>query len=92
MFNKRANGPANAIIRCLYAPNLTPGPEENILIKDSAADQSVFGKGFKIMFYAGQHIQMDGAPIVYAAASVLRTRPAKNRLLLWSIKLLVIRS
>ena len=78
MFNKRANGPANAIIRCLYAPNLTPGPEENILIKDSAADQSVIGKGFKIMFYTGQHIKMGGAPIVCAAAVVLRMRPAIN--------------
>ena len=46
---------------------------------DSAADQSVFGQGFKIMFYTGQHIKMDGAlvgkeggqyPIVCAAAVV----------------------
>ena len=77
LFNKRARGPANAVIRCLCAPNLTPGPEENILIMDSAAGQSVLGQGFKIMLYKGQHIKMDGAqvgiegcqyPIVCAAA------------------------
>jgi len=46
---------------------------------DGAADQSVGGQGFKIMFYTGQHIKMDGAlvgmeggqyPIVCAAATV----------------------
>ena len=46
---------------------------------DSAADQSVIGQWFKIMFYTGQHIKMDGAlvgmeggqyPIVSAAAVV----------------------
>jgi len=61
LFSKRASRPANAVIRCLYAPNLTPGPEENILIMDSAAGQSVVGQGFKIMFYTGQQIKMDGA-------------------------------
>ena len=61
LFSKRASRPANVIIRCFYAPNLTPGPKENILIMDSAADQSVIGQGFKIMFYTGQHIKMDGA-------------------------------
>jgi len=44
---------------------------------DSAADQSVIGQGFKIMFYTGQQIKMDGAlvgiegnqyPIICAAA------------------------
>ena len=87
LFSKRASRPANAVIRCLYAPNLTPGPEENILIMDSAADQSVIGQGFKIMFNTGQHIKMDGAPvgmkggqypIVCAAAVVLRMRPVIN--------------
>ena len=79
LFSKRAIRPVHAAIRCLYAPNLTPGPEENILIMDSAADQSVIGQGFKIMFYTGQHIKMDGAlvgmeggqyPIVCTAAVV----------------------
>ena len=32
LFSKRASRPAKAVIRCLYAPNLTPGPEDNILI------------------------------------------------------------
>ena len=61
LFSKRASRPAHAAIRCLYAPNLTQGPEENILIINSAADQSVIGQGFKIMCYTGQHIKMDGA-------------------------------
>jgi len=26
LFSKRASRPANAVIKCLYAPNLTPGP------------------------------------------------------------------
>ena len=76
-FSKSASIPANAVIRCLYAPNLTPGPEENILIMESAVDQSVIGQGFKIMVYTGQHIKMDEAlvgmeegqhPIVWATA------------------------
>ena len=35
---KRANRMANTVIRSLYAPNLTPGPKENVMIMDSAAD------------------------------------------------------
>ena len=54
LFSKRASRPTKAAVRCLYAPSLTPGKEENILIIDSAADQSVIGQGFKIMFYRGQ--------------------------------------
>ena len=38
LFNKRASRPAHAAIRHLYAPSLTPGPEENILIMNSEAD------------------------------------------------------
>ena len=53
LFSKRASRPAHAAIRCLYAPSLTPGPEENILIMDSAAGQSVIGQGFKITFHSG---------------------------------------
>jgi len=79
LFSKRASRPDHATIRCLYAPSLIPTPEENILLMDSAADQSVIGQGFKIMFYTGQPIKMDGAlvgmeggqdPIMCAAAVV----------------------
>jgi hypothetical protein len=79
MLSKRANGKAKAVIRRVYAPNCSPGIEENVLIMDSATDQSVIGQGFKIMFYTGQQIRMDGAlvgmegsqyPIVCAAAMV----------------------
>ena len=52
LFSKRASRPNHAAIRCLYAPSLIPGPEENILIMDSAADQSVIGQGLKILFYS----------------------------------------
>ena len=57
----------------------SPGPEENVLICDSAAEQCVVGQGFKILFHTGQHVVMDGAmagmgggryPIVCAAAVV----------------------
>jgi len=79
MFDRRTNGKAKAVIRRIYAPNLSPGLEENVLIMDSAADQSVIGQGFKFMFYTGQQIKMDGAlvgmegtqyPIICAAAVV----------------------
>ena len=40
LFNKRANRPDKAVIRCVYASSLTQGPEENILIMDSAADHT----------------------------------------------------
>ena len=86
LFSKRASRSVHAVLRCLYAPNLPPGPEENILIMNSAADQSVIGQGFKIMFYTGQHIKMDRAlvgmdggqyPIVCVAA-VVRMRQVIN--------------
>jgi len=64
----------------MYTPNPSPWGEEYILIMDSAAGQSMVGQGYKIMFYTGQQIQMDGAflagmdggqyPIVCAAAVV----------------------
>ena len=57
----------------------TPNQNENVLIIDSTADQSVIGKGWRILHYTGQNIQIDGAligmegekyPIVCAAAVV----------------------
>jgi hypothetical protein len=56
-----------------------PDPQENVLICDNAADQCIIGQGFKVLFYTGQLVQMDGAmagmkgeryPIVCAAAMV----------------------
>jgi len=89
------------VTKWVYALNLSPGSEENILIMDSAADQSVIGQGFKIMFYMGQQIKMDGALVrVWKEANTqlcvqllwLRTRQVINQLLLWSTKLLVMRT
>ena len=56
LVDRRVNGKAKVVIRGMYAPKL----EVNVLIMDSAADQSVVGQGFKIMFYTGQQIKMDG--------------------------------
>jgi len=63
-------------IRRAYVPSESPGVEENVLIMDSAADQSV---GWRILFRTGQKVHMDGAlvgmegkryPIVSAATFV----------------------
>ena len=60
-----ANGVATSRkkIRRTYIPSESPGVEENILIMDSAADQSVVGQGWRILFRTGQKIHMDGALI-----------------------------
>ena len=64
----------------------TPDPTENILIVDSAADQSCVGQGFRILHYTGASIQLEGAldtmgggyyPLVSAAAVV--TDPTTTR-------------
>ena len=71
--------PPKKRIRRAYVPSESPGVEENILIMDSAADQSVVGQGWRILFRTGQKIHMDGAligmeggryPIVSAATFV----------------------
>jgi hypothetical protein len=78
---KRKHQPADPCIRprrC-HISDQSPGPEENVLICDNAAEQCVVGQGFKVLFHTGQHVQMDGAlvgmeggcyPIVCAAAVV----------------------
>jgi len=39
----------------------TPGTTENVLIIDSAADQSCVGQGFKVLYFTGASIHLDGA-------------------------------
>jgi len=57
-----------------------PGPTDNVLIIDSAADQSCVGQGFRILHYTGASIHLDGAldtmgggtyPLVCAATVVV---------------------
>ena len=38
----------------------TPNQDENVLIRDSTADQSVIGKEWRILYYTVQNIQIDG--------------------------------
>jgi hypothetical protein len=38
-----------------------PGPSENILIMDSAADISCVGQGFVILFHSGEKMTMNTA-------------------------------
>jgi hypothetical protein len=67
------------VVRRNYSCVVPPKETENVLIMDNAADQSVVGRGFHVLFQTGQSIQIDGAmigmkgkqyPLVCAAAVV----------------------
>jgi hypothetical protein len=67
--------------------HVPPNPTDNVLIIDSAADQSCVGQGFRILYYTGATIHLDGGaldtmgggnyPLVSAAAVV--TDPTTTR-------------
>jgi len=77
-YEEPANAPKSQRIRRVQTQT-PPSPDDNVLIIDSAADQSCIGQGFRILHYTGATIHLDGAldtmgggnyPLVSAAAVV----------------------